>query len=173
MFCIQISRAYTSQPLFVGSKKAREVVFSVLRDACADGDLSNFEALEAVKDIFADNAKQFYKLDAAAKFVTSENGSSDHWSKLAIKSLDTTESNAKQFYNLNAAVKPINLEYGISPHSSKVATSQSSEQDVAFVRIIWVDTSGQHRCRVCYFSFFIFYLSIIREYKSLVSFCCV
>ncbi|KAL1819524.1 hypothetical protein ACET3Z_014393 [Daucus carota] len=109
------------ESFYLGSKKAREVVFSVLRDACADGDLSISEALEAVKDIFADNAKQFYKLDAAAKFVSSENGASDH-SKLAI-------------------------ENGISPRSSKVAT-QSSEQDVAFVRIIWVDTSGQHRCRV-------------------------
>ncbi|WOG96474.1 hypothetical protein DCAR_0415809 [Daucus carota subsp. sativus] len=109
------------ESFYLGSKKARDVVFSVLRDACADGDLSISEALEAVKDIFADNAKQFYKLDAAAKFVSSENGASDH-SKLAI-------------------------ENGISPHSSKVAT-QSSEQDVAFVRMIWVDTSGQHRCRV-------------------------
>lgn len=118
--------------MFVGSKKARDVVFSVLRDACADGDLSISEALEAVKDIFADNAKQFYKLDAAAKFVSSENGASDH-SKLAI-------------------------ENGISPHSSKVAT-QSSEQDVAFVRMIWVDTSGQHRCRVCYVSF-LFFISL-------------
>lgn len=141
--------------LFVGSKKAREVVFSVLRDACADGDLSNAEALEAVKDIFADNAKQFYKLDAAAKFVNLENGASDHSSKLANEVSDVIASNAKQFYNLNAAVYPINLENGICPHSLKVAT-QSSEQDVSFVRIIWVDTSGQHRCRVCYFSIFIF-----------------
>lgn len=141
--------------LFVGSKKAREVVFSVLRDACADGDLSNAEALEAVKDIFTDNAKQFYKLDAAAKFVISENGASDNSLKLTNEVSDGVESNAKQIYNLNAAVNPFNLENGTCPYSLKVAT-QSSEQDVSFVRIIWVDTSGQHRCRVCYFSVFIF-----------------
>ncbi|KAK1403366.1 Glutamate-ammonia ligase [Heracleum sosnowskyi] len=134
------------ESFYLGSKKAREVVFSVLRDACADGDLSNSEALEAVKDIFADNAKQFYKLDAAAKFVISANGASDHSSKLANEILDVVESNAKH-YNLNASVNQINLENGTCPHSMKVAT-QSSEQDVSFVRIIWVDTSGQHRCRV-------------------------
>lgn len=135
------------ESFYLGSKKAREVVFSVLRDACADGDLSNSEALEAVKDIFADNAKQFYKLVAAAKFVISENGASDHSSKLANEISDVVESNAKQFYNLNAAVNPINLEDGICPHYFKLA-NQSSEQAVTFVRIIWVDTSGQHRCRV-------------------------
>ncbi|KAL8135909.1 hypothetical protein AgCh_010505 [Apium graveolens] len=135
------------ETFYLGAKQAREVVFSVLRDACADGDLSIAEALEAVKDIFADNAKQFYKLDAAAQFVISENIASDHSSKLANEVSNVTESNAKQFYNLSATVNPINLENGICPHSLKVAT-QSSEQDVSFVRIIWVDTSGQHRCRV-------------------------
>lgn len=152
--CIQISTVYTSRVTIVGSKKAREVVFSVLRDACADGDLSHSEALEAVKDIFADNAKQLYKLDASAKFVISENSTSDPSSKLANKISDVVESNAKHFYNLNA-VNPIILENGTCPHSLKVAT-QSSEQDVSFVRIIWVDTSGQHRCRVCYFCFCIY-----------------
>lgn len=99
---------------FSGAKKAREVVYSVLRDACVDGDLSISEALEAVKDIFADNAKEFYKI--------------------------------------NVAVKPVNLENAVSPHFLKV-TTEGSQQDVALVRILWVDTSGQHRCRVRHFPF--------------------
>lgn len=97
------------ETFYLGAKKAREVVYSVLRDACVDGDLSISEALEAVKDIFADNAKEFYKI--------------------------------------NVAVKPVNLENAVSPHFLKVAT-EGSQQDVGLVRILWVDTSGQHRCRV-------------------------
>lgn len=106
---------------FSGAKKAREVVYSVLRDACVDGDLSISEALEAVKDIFADNAKEFYKI--------------------------------------NVAVKSVNLENAASPHFLKVAT-EGSQQDVALVRILWVDTSGQHRCRVRHFPFSLSPLSL-------------
>lgn len=50
----------------VGAKRAREVVFSVLRDACNDGDLSIREAVEAVTDIFSENAKQFYKISISS-----------------------------------------------------------------------------------------------------------
>lgn len=56
-----------------GAKKAREVVFSVLRDACADGDLSVPEAIEAAKDIFSQNAIQFYKINYAVKSSGSNN----------------------------------------------------------------------------------------------------
>lgn len=94
---------------FSGAKRSREVVYSVLRDACADGDLSVSEAVEAVKDIFADNAKDFYKIDVS--------------------------------------VKPVNLENAKSPHFRKAET-EGLLQDVSLIRILWVDTSGQHRCRV-------------------------
>lgn len=50
-----------------GAKKAREVVFSALRDSCTAGDLSIQEALTAATDMFANNAKAFYKLSAADK----------------------------------------------------------------------------------------------------------
>lgn len=51
-----------------GAKIAREVVFSVLRDACIDGDLSIPEALAVVKHIFAETAKQFYKLNVSSRY---------------------------------------------------------------------------------------------------------
>ncbi|KAF5737513.1 Glutamate-ammonia ligases catalytics glutamate-ammonia ligases isoform 2 [Tripterygium wilfordii] len=47
---------------FLGSKKAREVIYSVLRDACIDDDLCVAEAIEAAKDIFSENAIQFYRI---------------------------------------------------------------------------------------------------------------
>lgn len=46
---------------FTGAKNAREVVFSVLRDSCIDGDLLIPEAVEAAKDLFARNSLNFYK----------------------------------------------------------------------------------------------------------------
>ncbi|KVI04619.1 Amidohydrolase 2 [Cynara cardunculus var. scolymus] len=55
------------ETFYLGAKRAREVVFSVLRDACNEGDLSIPEALEAVTDIFAENAKMFYKINNAVK----------------------------------------------------------------------------------------------------------
>ncbi|XP_044473480.1 protein fluG isoform X2 [Mangifera indica] len=50
------------ETFYLGAKKAREVVFSVLCDACIDGDLSVVEAIEAAEDIFAQNAIYFYKI---------------------------------------------------------------------------------------------------------------
>lgn len=44
--------------------------------------------------LFSEHAKQLYKLDAAIKFVISENRASDHSSKLALKISDFIESNA-------------------------------------------------------------------------------
>ncbi|KAK6126256.1 hypothetical protein DH2020_040001 [Rehmannia glutinosa] len=92
----------------IGAKKAREIVFAVLRDACTDGDLSIPEAVRAAKDIFSENARQFYKIKAV-----SESFDSNDIASLPVK------------LDINASV-----------------------QDVALVRIIWVDASGQHRCRV-------------------------
>ncbi|KAK4583073.1 hypothetical protein RGQ29_026022 [Quercus rubra] len=94
------------ETFYLGAKQAREVVFSVLRDACVDGDLSIAEAIEASKDIFAQNAIQFYKV------------------------------------NLSLGSK-----HTVTPNSLKIKTS-ASHNDVSLVRIIWVDGSGQHRCRV-------------------------
>ncbi|KAM7468233.1 hypothetical protein LguiB_015795 [Lonicera macranthoides] len=98
------------ETFYLGAKRAREVVFSVLHDACIDGDLSIPEALEAVKDIFAENAKQFYKIN-------------------------------------NVALKSFDLKNVVSPNFVKMETIATQQDDV-LVRIIWVDTSGQHRCRV-------------------------
>ncbi|XP_059462719.1 protein fluG [Corylus avellana] len=94
------------ETFYLGAKKAREVVFSVLRDACIDGDLSISEAVEAAKDIFANNAIQFYKIN------------------LSLGSKNTS-----------------------TPYTVKMKTS-ALDNDVSLVRIIWVDGSGQHRCRV-------------------------
>ncbi|KAI3442910.1 Gln-synt_C domain-containing protein [Psidium guajava] len=92
---------------YLGAKKAREVVFSVLCDACADGDLSVPEAIEAVQDIFVKNATEFYKLNLAPKSLVSK--------------------------------------HSLSPIST---INNTSITDASLVRIIWVDASGQHRCRV-------------------------
>lgn len=93
---------------YLGAKRAREVVFRVLSNACEDGDLTITEAVEAVEDIFRRNALQLYKLDGI------------------IGSTDCRKS--MTFYD-----------------SSKTSTPQ---EDIVFVRIIWVDASGQNRCRV-------------------------
>lgn len=95
----------------LGAKRAREVVFSVLRDACIDGDLSVGEAIEAAKDIFAQNAAQLYKINLGVKDFASKD--------------DT--------------------------HQTCLKKSDASESDVSLIRIIWVDASGQHRCRVSFF----------------------
>ncbi|TMW96298.1 hypothetical protein EJD97_007606 [Solanum chilense] len=72
-----------AESFYLGARIAREVVFSVLRDACIDDDLSIPEALAVVKDIFAETKEQ-----------------------------------------------------------------NDSLTDVTLVRIMWLDFSGQHRCRV-------------------------
>ncbi|XP_054807482.1 protein fluG-like isoform X2 [Prosopis cineraria] len=93
------------ETFYLGAKKSREVVFSVLRDACIDGVLSVPEAVEAAKDIFARNAIDFYKIKSAVGTVTSHN-------------------NLSQKSNI------------------------ALESELSLVRLIWVDISGQHRCRV-------------------------
>ncbi|KAK7277449.1 hypothetical protein RJT34_22462 [Clitoria ternatea] len=92
------------ETFYIGAKKSREVVFSVLRDSYIDGDLSIPEAVEAAKDIFARNAIRFYKISSANSAINSHN-------ILAQK-----------------------LNDGL-------------DIDVSLVRIMWVDGSGQHRCR--------------------------
>ncbi|KAL9679886.1 hypothetical protein QQ045_017757 [Rhodiola kirilowii] len=92
----------------VGAKGARKVLFSVLCDACKNGELSVAEAVEAAQDIFAQNAIRFYKIDAASNSVRCKD----------VQSLLLVDSQDK--------------------NSNKVS----------LVRLLWVDASGQHRCRV-------------------------
>ncbi|OMO73719.1 Amidohydrolase 2 [Corchorus olitorius] len=98
----------TPETYYLGAKRAREVVFSVLRDACIDGDLSIVEAIEASKDIFAQNAIQLYKLN-----------------------LDLNICDSKA-----------------SVSSTYMIGTNVPEHAISLVRVIWVDASGQHRCRV-------------------------
>lgn len=100
-----------SKNYLTGARRSRDVVFTVLSDACGDGDLTLQEALEAVKDIFRENALRLYKLNSIAGLINSEN---------------------------------------IFPHNivPKYFNDSQNGEDVVFVRIIWVDASGQHRCRV-------------------------
>ncbi|KAJ4869846.1 glutamate-ammonia ligase [Raphanus sativus] len=95
---------------YLGAKKAREVIFLVLRDACVSGDLSLMEAIDAAKDILSRNAIAFYKLD-----------------------VDTSSSI---------------LQSRIAPKSQMEVPMHVQEDSSSFVRVIWVDTSGQQRCRV-------------------------
>ncbi|XP_041999311.1 protein fluG-like [Salvia splendens] len=92
---------------YLGAKKAREVIFAVLHDACINEDLSVAESIVAVKDIFSENARNLYKITTVSKSI--ENG-----------------------------IAPLSVKSGVN----------TSAQGVAFVRILWVDASGQHRCRV-------------------------
>ncbi|XP_022767256.1 LOW QUALITY PROTEIN: protein fluG-like [Durio zibethinus] len=98
----------TPETYYLGAKRAREVVFSVLRDACIDHDLSIAEAIEASKDIFAQNAIQLYKIN-----------------------LD------ENFFDSKASESP-----------SYMMGTNVPENSVSLVRLVWVDASGQHRCRV-------------------------
>nr|XP_016489601.1 PREDICTED: uncharacterized protein LOC107809468 [Nicotiana tabacum] len=99
-----------AERFYLGAKKAREMVFKVLWDACIDGNLSITEALVAVNDIFAQNAKQFYKLDASSRYSDAESQSL---------------SSPFQKEELNGPLT-----------------------DVKLVRLMWLDFSAQHRCRV-------------------------
>ncbi|PIA37132.1 hypothetical protein AQUCO_03000006v1 [Aquilegia coerulea] len=94
------------ETFYLGAKRAREVVLSVLCDACDDGDLTIREAVEAADDIFRLNSVRLYKIDG----INSP-------SKITI------------------------------PHITLRVENKVLQDDVVFVRMIWVDTSGQHRCR--------------------------
>lgn len=94
------------EAFYLGARRAREVIFSVLCDSCTDGDLSIPEALEAAKDLFAQNAIKFYKIKLSA------------------------ESDFK---------KGISKKFEIG--------DLVPQSNITLVRIIWVDTSGQCRCR--------------------------
>ncbi|KAG9456803.1 hypothetical protein H6P81_001311 [Aristolochia fimbriata] len=96
------------ETFYLGAKRAREVVFSVLSDACEEGDLTIAEAVEAAKDIFRNNAHRLYKIEDASVSSTYKN---------------------------------------LTLHNYASKSSNLSQKDIMFVRVLWVDTSGQHRCR--------------------------
>ncbi|KMZ72475.1 hypothetical protein ZOSMA_163G00200 [Zostera marina] len=52
---------------YFASKNARDVIYSVLSDACDDGDLTISEAIEAVPAIFRQNALNFYDFSKVIK----------------------------------------------------------------------------------------------------------
>lgn len=97
------------ETFYLGAKKAREVILSVLSSACDEGDLTITEAVEAVEDIFKNNSHRLYDISRVT-------GSFD--SKICISS------------------------------NCELIKSIPLPEDIVFIRILWVDTSGQHRCRV-------------------------
>ncbi|XP_020210637.1 protein fluG [Cajanus cajan] len=113
------------ETFYLGAKKSREVVFSVLRDACIDGDLSIPEAVEAAKDIFARNAIHFYKISSANNGVSAANG--------VVSAANGVVSSANGVVNSQSNL-PQKLNDGL-------------DSDVSLVRLMWVDSSGQHKCR--------------------------
>jgi hypothetical protein len=56
---------------------------------------------------------------------------------------DILARNAIHFYKINFANSVVS-----SHNSLPLTVIDELESDVSFVRIIWVDNSGQHRCRV-------------------------
>ncbi|KAE8713193.1 glutamate-ammonia ligase isoform 2 [Hibiscus syriacus] len=55
--------------------------------------------------------------------------------------------NAIQLYKIDIGRKPFDSKASESPNSYMIGTNVR-EDSVSLVRIVWVDTSGQHRCRV-------------------------
>ncbi|XP_049410650.1 protein fluG-like [Solanum stenotomum] len=125
-----------AEAFYLGAKRAREVIFSVLRDAMVEGDLSITKAVAAVKDIFAENAKKLYKLH-----------------KLDDSSKDSDEPHISSPFmkeELHGSVKDSSTESDVEPHVSSSFQNEElngSSKDVTLVRLIWIDASGQHRCR--------------------------
>ncbi|KAM3308976.1 hypothetical protein P3S67_010720 [Capsicum chacoense] len=125
-----------AEAFYLGAKRAREVVFSVLRDAMVEGDLSITKAITAVKDIFAENAKKLYKLH-----------------KLDVSSKDSDEPYISSSFikeELHGSAKDSSAESDVEPYVSSSFQNEElngSSEDVTLVRMIWIDASAQHRCR--------------------------
>lgn len=58
------------------------------------------------------------------------------------------------FYRTNLDFTPLDSKTHVSTNFVKIGCD-ALQSDVSFVRIIWVDASGQHRCRVSHL-FYIF-----------------
>ncbi|KAJ8535525.1 hypothetical protein K7X08_023245 [Anisodus acutangulus] len=129
-----------AEAFYLGAKRACEVVFSVLRDAMVEGDLSITKAIAAVTDIFAENAKKLYKLH-----------------KLDVPSNDSDiEPHILSPFmkeDLHGSLKDSSIDSDVEPYISSYFQNEElngSSKDVTLVRIIWIDASGQHRCRVSF-----------------------
>ncbi|KAH9327273.1 hypothetical protein KI387_007451, partial [Taxus chinensis] len=96
------------ETFYLGTKWAREVITSVLCDACDSGDLSIHEAFEAAHNILRGNAINLYNLDEG-----------------------TTKSMMFKMVADFRALYP-----------------DAKEGKPKLIRLLWVDSSGQRRCRV-------------------------
>ncbi|OIT19614.1 hypothetical protein A4A49_40649 [Nicotiana attenuata] len=126
-----------AEAFYLGAKRAREAAFSVLRDAMVEGDLSITKAVAAVKDIFAENAKKFYKL---------------HKLDVSSKDSDIEPHIPSPFIKeeLHGSLKDSSTDSDVEPCILSYFQSEElygSSKDVTLVRIIWIGASGQHRCR--------------------------
>ncbi|KAK4351476.1 hypothetical protein RND71_030789 [Anisodus tanguticus] len=139
----------------LGAKRACEVVFFVLRDAMVEGDLSITKAIAAVTDIFAENAKKLYKL---------------HKLDVPSKDSDIEPHILSPFMkeDLHGSLKDSSIDSDVEPYISSYFQNEElngSSKDVTLVRIIWIDASGQHRCRVSFtFAFKLLFSLMITNY---------
>ncbi|TMX03893.1 hypothetical protein EJD97_013093, partial [Solanum chilense] len=135
IFEVTVRRTSTMTLIPYCAKRAREVVFSVLRDAMVEGDISITKAVVAVKEIFSENAKKLYKLHKLDD--SSKDSDEPHISSPFIKE------------ELHGSVKNSSTESDVEPHVSSSFQNEElngSSKDVTLVRLIWIDASGQHRC---------------------------
>lgn len=61
---------------------------------------------------------------------------------------DILSRNAIAFYKLDVDTSSSILQSRIAPKSQMEVPMHVQEDSSSFVRVIWVDTSGQQRCRV-------------------------
>lgn len=61
-------------------------------------------------------------------------------------SKDILARNSIHFYKINLANSNINSDNNLQLN----VIDDDLETDVSFIRIMWVDNSGQHRCRVSF-----------------------
>ncbi|XP_059063957.1 protein fluG-like isoform X1 [Cryptomeria japonica] len=99
------------ETFYLGTKWAREVITSVLLDACDGGYLSIQEAIEAAQKILRGNAINFYKL----------------------------------YDNTTQIMKSKVVNVVVDSHTQYL---EAKEGKPKLIRLLWVDTSGQQRCRV-------------------------
>ncbi|XP_059297546.1 protein fluG-like isoform X1 [Lycium ferocissimum] len=126
-----------AEAFYLGAKRAREVIFSVLCDVMVESDLSITKAIAAVKDIFAENAKKLYKL---------------HKLDVPPKDCDIEPHIPSPFMkeDLHISLKDSSTDSDVEPYISSYFQNEElngSSKDITLVRIIWIDASGQHRCR--------------------------
>lgn len=65
---------------------------------------------------------------------------------------DIFKQNACRLYDMNRVMGSLDSKKASSSNSLSIKSIPPPE-DIVFVRILWVDASGQHRCRVSSFAF--------------------